>query len=87
MGENWITYAIVLVFIILFDAMIRMNRRIRRSESKLEWLKDHSQVPEYPLDEELRQLIRDKEKIQAIKKAKQQLGLSLKEAKDYVDAL
>jgi ribosomal protein L7/L12 len=31
--------------------------------------------------------VRDKEKIQAIKKARNVLGLSLKEAKDYVDSL
>ncbi|MNM96906.1 hypothetical protein D3C81_1094000 [compost metagenome] len=85
--ENWITFVVIFAFIYLIDAMIRMNRRIQRTESKLKFLTEHARVPEHPLNEELRQLIRDKEKIEAIKKARQHMGLSLKEAKDYVDSL
>jgi ribosomal protein L7/L12 len=38
------------------------------------------------LSPEVRQLVRDKQKIQAIKLVRQQTGLGLKEAKDLVDA-
>lgn len=41
------------------------------------------------INKELRQLVRDRdrEKIEAIKKAQEVLGLSLLEAKNYVDSL
>ncbi|MBC6970914.1 ribosomal protein L7/L12, partial [Bacillus sp. Xin] len=44
-------------------------------------------IPEHEVNEELRQLVRDGEKIEAIKKAREVLGLSLLEAKNYIDSL
>ncbi|MEH6937340.1 hypothetical protein V7056_05670 [Bacillus sp. JJ664] len=44
-------------------------------------------IPEHPINNELRKLIKEGKEIQAIKEAKTVLGLSLLEAKQYVDEL
>ncbi|GAA3731432.1 hypothetical protein GCM10022378_19630 [Salinicoccus jeotgali] len=41
----------------------------------------------HPVDHELRRMVREGEEIKAIKKARQTLGLSLVEGKQYVDRL
>jgi ribosomal protein L7/L12 len=72
---------------IVFDKVSHINKRLKRTEYKVEYLLKHLNLPELPINEELRQLVKDKENIKAIKKAKAELGLSLKEAKEYVDSL
>jgi ribosomal protein L7/L12 len=85
--NNWLFFALIIAVIYLSDTVLRMNKRIKRSESMLQAISKQVGVPEHQLNDELRQLIRDKEKIEAIKKVQHHMGLSLREAKDYVDSL
>lgn len=71
----------------MFDYVFRLNKRLKRTEYKLEHLQKHLNLSQLPIHEELRQLVKDNEKIQAIKKARTELGFSLKEAKDYIESL
>lgn len=44
-------------------------------------------VPDAAFEQEIRQLLTQRQKIEAIKRVRELTGLGLKEAKDYVDAL
>ncbi|WP_426445844.1 hypothetical protein ACP26L_20365 [Paenibacillus sp. S-38] len=85
--EQWIIWTLFAAVIVLSEAVLRMNRRIKRSDYLLQSMMDGARAPEYHLEEELRQLIRDKDKIKAIKRAQQRMGLTLREAKEYVESL
>ncbi|RED32209.1 hypothetical protein [Paenibacillus sp. VMFN-D1] len=50
-------------------------------------LTQQSGLPEHPINDELRQLIKEGEDVKAIKKAKETLGFSLLEGKEYIDKL
>ncbi|WP_416826611.1 hypothetical protein [Ectobacillus polymachus] len=86
--NSWMIMAL-LVFGILYisDYINRVNKRLKRTEYKLEQIAKQVGVPEHAINEELRQLVKDGEKIEAIKKAREVLELSLLEAKNYVDSL
>ncbi|WP_028402226.1 hypothetical protein [Ectobacillus panaciterrae] len=83
---GWISIIMVVIALML-DYINRINKRLKRTEYKVEQLLKQTHLPEYQINEELRQLVRDNEKIEAIKKARSVLGLSLREAKNYVDSL
>ncbi|WP_245732851.1 hypothetical protein [Salinibacillus kushneri] len=44
-------------------------------------------IGENPIDEELRELIKEGKEVKAVKKARETLGLSLIEGKEYIDQL
>ncbi|MBU5593277.1 ribosomal protein L7/L12 [Clostridium sp. MSJ-4] len=65
----------------LKDRMSRMNSTLQKIASKVG-------VEEPFIDQnELRSLIAEGKKVQAVKKVRMDLGLGLKEAKEYVDNL
>lgn len=45
------------------------------------------ELTENPINDELRKLIKDGKDIKAVKKARETLGLSLLEGKEYIDKL
>lgn len=53
----------------------------------MEKVADQVNVPEHPINETLRELLKEGKKVQAVKEARQVLGLSLLEANQYVDGL
>ncbi|WP_027624647.1 hypothetical protein [Clostridium lundense] len=60
---------------------------VTRMNSTLNKIAKQVGVPGLDIDSELRDLISEGKKVQAIKKARIVLGLSLVEAKEYVDSL
>ncbi|HDX9579186.1 TPA: ribosomal protein L7/L12 [Bacillus pseudomycoides] len=86
--NSWLLIALI-VFGILYisDHLNRINKRLKRTEDKLDQITKQIEIPEHTINDELRQLVTDGEKIKAIKKAREVLGLSLLEAKNYVDSL
>lgn len=86
--NSWlITVLIIFGIFYISESINRVTKRLKRTEDKLEQIAKQMGVPEHVINEELRQLVKDGEKIKAIKKAREVLGLSLLEAKNYIDSL
>ncbi|MEH6891471.1 ribosomal protein L7/L12 [Bacillus sp. JJ864] len=82
-----LTSVIVLGIFYISGQLNNIHIRLKRTEDKLDRIAKHMELPEHEINEELRLLIKDGDKIKAIKKAREVLGLSLLEAKNYVDSL
>src|SRR5690625_2305975 len=65
----------------------KMDDRIKGMKISLEQMRKAMDLPENPINDELRELIREGKEVRAVKKARVALGLSLVEGKKYVDAL
>ncbi|MBO1628482.1 hypothetical protein COE15_16170 [Bacillus cereus] len=86
--NSWlITVLIIFGIFYIADSINRVTKRLKRTEDKLEQITKLMGISEHVINEELRQLVKDGEKIKAIKKAREVLGLSLLEAKNYIDSL
>ncbi len=64
-----------------------MRNDIKRTNSILEKIAKQIGVPEPPVDDEIKTLIAEGNKIKAIKRYREITGVGLKEAKDYIDKL
>lgn len=78
---------ILLIFIYLLYTIIKLSSRVKDLEHKLKQASIQMELPENPINNELRQLLKEGNDVKAIKKVRETLGLSLVEAKQYVDAL
>lgn len=87
MDSLLLTAVIVLGIFYISSYLNKIDTRIKRTEEKLDRIAKHMELPEHEINEEIRQLVKDGDKIKAIKKAREILGLSLLEAKNYVDSL
>jgi ribosomal protein L7/L12 len=65
----------------------KLEGRIKRMQFTLNQITQQSGLPENPINDELRKLIKEGEDVKAIKKARETLGLSLLEGKEYIDKL
>lgn len=87
MDSLLLTAVIVLGIFYISSQLNNIHTKLKRTEDKLDRIAKHTELPEHEINEELRLLIKDGDKIKAIKKAREVLGLSLLEAKNYVDSL
>ncbi|MCB2292985.1 ribosomal protein L7/L12 [Clostridium algoriphilum] len=85
--DNIIIYVLLLYMFLLTSKIDSLQKHITRMNSNLIKVAKQVGVPQEPLDDELRNLINEGKKIQAIKEVRKATGLGLKEAKDYVDNL
>jgi len=76
----------VLVVSSLVSRILTLEKKISLMNSTLEKIAKHVGVPEPSFDDELRSLISQGKKIEAIKKVKVAKGLGLKEAKEFVES-
>lgn len=85
------TILILLFIVIMYVAIkIRLDKvegDIKVIHNTLNRLVDHFELPESPINNQLRALIQQDEEIKAIKKAREEFGLSLIEGKQYIDRL
>lgn len=65
----------------------KLEGRMKRIQYTLDQLTKQYGLLENPINNELRELIKDREDVKAIKKARETLGLSLLEGKNYIDKL
>lgn len=65
----------------------QMNDRIKGMKNSLGQIRKQLNIPEDPVNEELRQYIRDGKDVKAVKRAREAFGLTLVEGKQYVDNL
>lgn len=79
---------LLLTMIVLFLATPNPSEaKIKHMNKKLDQIMDHLGIEPENIDEELKELIADNKKIPAIKRLRQETGMGLKEAKEYIDEL
>jgi ribosomal protein L7/L12 len=81
--ELWLLFFVV---ILLFSVNSIYNR-VKSTEAKIDRIAKKLGVSHSPLDEELRALLKAGKDVEAVKVARDELGLSLVEGKKYVDSL
>ncbi|GGD15752.1 hypothetical protein [Pontibacillus salipaludis] len=86
-----IVTVIVLLFIIfgivVMGNLKKVDKEYKQVKNKVDRIKRDVDVSEPEVNEELRTLIQKGEEVKAVKRARQALGLSLLEGKQYVDVL
>ncbi|WP_068673533.1 hypothetical protein [Oceanobacillus sp. Castelsardo] len=82
-----ITFLIVFIVISLLMKVVRLEGRIKTIQYSLDQLANLSEGSEPPVNDDLRKLIREGKDVKAVKKARESLGLSLIEGKNYIDKL
>lgn len=87
MEFNIIDVLILFICIYLLASVIQLNGRIKGLVYTLDQISKQIDVPESPINKELRQLLNEGNDVKAVKRVRETLGLSLIEGKQYVDAL
>ena len=81
---------VAIIFVLVTTVSSKLNSletRIKSLKFTLDQVANQVDVPEHPINEKLRRLLKEGKGAQAVKEARQVLGLSLLEAKQYVDDL
>lgn len=84
------TIIIGMLFIILMISLIApsgSDPRIKLINKKLDRIMERLGMEEENIDEELKDLLREGKMVEAVKRQRQETGMGLKEAKEYVDEL
>ncbi|MFB1081908.1 hypothetical protein [Jeotgalibacillus sp. JSM ZJ347] len=75
----------------LLSTVFRLEQRVKTLDDKVEQLSAHTDVTDdelhQELQDELKELIHQGKDVQAVKRVRETKGLSLVEAKQYVDTL
>ncbi|WP_247681794.1 hypothetical protein [Paenibacillus sp. Marseille-P2973] len=77
----------LLAIINLWTKVGKLEGRIKGMQHTIDRLTRQTGLPENPINDELRKLIQKGEDVKAVKKARETLGLSLLEGKQYIDKL
>ncbi|WP_404405773.1 hypothetical protein [Jeotgalibacillus malaysiensis] len=89
MEFNLIELITLAVVVYLLSTIFRLEQRVKTLNYKVDQLSSHSDVTEEELYQELHQelkgLIHQGKDVQAVKRVRETKGLSLVEAKQYVD--
>jgi len=67
--------------------VINLSSRLKEMQSMLKRLTTQTITPDHPINDELKQLLKEGSDVKAVKRAREVLGLSLLEAKQYIDQL
>lgn len=78
---------IVMLFVTVSGKLDSLESKVKNLKVTLEQIAKQMEVPEHPINDKLRNLVKEGKDVQAVKEARQVLELSLLEAKQYVDNL
>lgn len=84
---GFIEFFILVAVLYLVLLVVKLEGRLKAMEYKLNQLSNSMDITEGPVDDELRELIHDGYDVKAIKRARETMGLSLLEGKQYIDRL
>lgn len=87
MEFNFVEVFILFICIYILSTVIKLNGRVKGLKYTLDQISKQIDVPEKPINNELRQLLNEGNDIEAVKRVRETLGLSLVEAKQCIDAL
>ena len=85
--EIWIIALLLMILGILVASPGSSEFKMNHMDKKLNRIMEHLGIEEINIDEELNELIADDKRIPAIKRLREETGMGLKEAKEYVDDL
>lgn len=85
--EIWIIALLLMILGILVASPGSSEFKMNHMDKKLNRIMEHLGIKEINIDEELKELIADDKRIPAIKRLREETGMGLKEAKEYVDDL
>lgn len=85
--EFYIIVGLLLICLYLLSTVIKLTSRVKGLELKLGHVSKQIDVPESPINNELRQLLKEGNDVKAVKRVRETIGLSLLEAKQYIDVL
>ncbi|WP_110113182.1 hypothetical protein [Bacillus sp. CGMCC 1.16541] len=68
-------------------SIISSGKKVDATRRLVKRIAGNMDIPEHPVDEEVRELLKNDETVRAVKRAREELGLSLIEVKQYVDRL
>lgn len=80
----YLAVALIIIVYLLYK-VVSLESRVKQLQSKLKLMKKQPVASE--VDHELRDLIKEGKDIKAVKEAREVLGLSLLEGKEYIDRL
>ncbi|MEG0692996.1 MAG: hypothetical protein RR444_07925 [Oscillospiraceae bacterium] len=78
---------ILFICLYLLSTISKLNSRVKGLENTLEQISKQVDLPESPINNELRQLLKEGNDVKAVKRVRETSGLSLIEAKQYIDVL
>ena len=81
---------VIIIFMLITTVTPKLNSletQIKSLKFTLDQVANQVEVPEHPINDKLRKMLKEGKEVKAIKEARQVLGLSLVEAKQYVDKL
>lgn len=85
------TYTIIIILLLavfyLLTLVSKLDSQLKGIKYILEQVAQKVDIPEYPVNDQLRQLIMEGKDVEAVKRARETLGLSLVEGKHYIDSL
>lgn len=84
---GFIEFFILVAVLYLVMLVVKLDGRLKAMQYKLDQLAKDMDLTEGPIDDELRELIHYGYDVKAVKKAREAMGLSLLEGKQYIDAL
>ncbi|MEE6449060.1 hypothetical protein RAH41_00640 [Gottfriedia acidiceleris] len=90
MEYTFLGLVLVIVFVLfttVIDKLNKLENRMKNRKVTLDQIAKVVEVPEHPINNDLCKLLQEGKEIQAIREVRSVLGLSLLEAKQYVDAL
>jgi len=87
MEVTFIEVLLLFICLYLLHTINKLDDRVKGMKYKLNQIYRHMDVPEKPIDNELRELLHEGHDVKAVKRVRETLGLSLVEAKQYVDTL
>lgn len=85
--ETVIIGLLILIIAILVSPPDSSDFKINHMDKKLDRIMEHLGMEKMNIDEELRELLAEGKRIPAIKRLREETGMGLKEAKEYVDDL
>lgn len=77
----------LLISLSVYNKASAIEARIKAMQISHDHISKEDGLPSHPVHDEVMQLIREGKKVSAIKKAREVHGMSLVEAKQYVDTL
>lgn len=78
---------VVLAGLVISSHIAAIEKRMKHQQAVLNQIAQHLGVPEPPVHEEVKSLLRAGQDVKAVKAVREELGLFLLEAKQYVDAI
>lgn len=83
----WIIGLLLIIIGMLVGSPNSSEFKIKHMDKKLDRIMEQLDIEEINIDEELKELLSEGKKIPAIKRLREETGMGLKEAKEYVDNL